>query len=101
MIIHTVAFKTKHPQGSAEESAFLKAGMALGDLPMVNNFQCFKQVSSKNDFEFGVSMEFASEEAYEAYNIHPVHMKFVETRWIPEVENFLEIDYVKYDPSSC
>ena len=80
MILHTVAFKTKHPQSYAEESAFLKAGMALGDLPMVHHFQCFKQVSPKNDFEFGVPMEFDSEEECDAYNIHPVHMKFVETR---------------------
>ncbi|MEM7347336.1 MAG: Dabb family protein [Chloroflexota bacterium] len=96
MIIHTVAFKTKHPLGSAEEKDVLKAGIDLGNLPMVNNFQCYRQVSQKNEFEFGFSMEFESEEAYEAYNNHPDHVNFVSNRWIPEVETFLEIDYVKY-----
>ena len=97
MIIHTVAFKTKHPQGSPEEQDFLKAGIALGELEMVENFQCFRQVSPKNDFEFGFSMEFESGSEYEAYNRHPEHVRFVETRWKPEVETFMEIDYVKYD----
>lgn len=67
--------------------------MALGDLPMVQSFRCFRQVSAKNDFDFGFSMEFVSEEDYQAYNQHPVHVAFVSTRWIPEVENFLELDY--------
>jgi hypothetical protein len=97
MIIHTVAFKTKHPRGSEQETAFLKAGMALGKLPMVINFQCFHQVSKKNDFEFGFSMEFESQLTYDSYNHHPDHVHFVENRWIPEIEKFLEIDYVKYE----
>lgn len=96
MIIHTVAFKTKHAKGSADEEAFLKAGIALGELPMVENFQCYKQVSGKNDFEFGFSMEFRSQLEYDAYNEHPEHTEFVQSRWLPEVEKFLEIDYVKH-----
>jgi stress responsive alpha/beta barrel protein len=50
-------------------------------------------VSPKNDFRFGLSMEFAGADAYAAYNGHPVHTRFVEERWIPEVADFLEIDY--------
>ena len=97
MIIHTVAFKIRHPNGSKEEQDFLRAGKALGKLPMVRNFQCFRQVSRKNDFEWGFSMEFKSQLEYDAYSDHPNHVDFVETRWKPEVEKFLEIDYVQYD----
>lgn len=97
MIIHTVTFKTKHSPGSEEETEFLKAGIALGKLPMVKNFQCFKQISEKNEYEFGFSMEFKSQLEYDAYNKHPDHVEFVESRWKSEVEKFLEIDYVKYD----
>lgn len=99
MIIHTVAFKTKHESGSKEERDFVGAGTALGQLPMVANFQCYKQIGKKNDLEFGFSMEFASEVEYEAYNNHPQHIEFVETRWKPEVEDFIELDYVKYEGS--
>ena len=41
-------------------------------------------------------MEFASEEDYQTYNEHPLHVQFVETRWIPEVADFIEIDYKPY-----
>lgn len=96
MIIHTVTFRTKHQSGSEEESGFIEAGMALGNLSMVNNFQCYKQVGTKNDFDFGFSMEFGSQKDYEAYNRHPEHVRFVEAKWTSEIEDFIEIDYVKY-----
>ena len=35
MIRHTVAFRLKHPRGSAEEQSFLAAGMALAGIPGV------------------------------------------------------------------
>ena len=38
-------------------------------------------------------MEFAGPEAYAAYNEHPDHVRFVQERWLPEVADFLEIDY--------
>jgi len=39
-------------------------------------------------------MEFADQAAYTRYNEHPDHVAFVRDRWVPEVETFLEIDYV-------
>jgi hypothetical protein len=38
-------------------------------------------------------MEFANRAAYEGYNTHPDHVRFVESRWLSEVSDFLEIDY--------
>ena len=52
-----------------------------------------REVSPKNGFSFGISMEFADEAAYAAYNAHPDHVRFVEQRWAAEVADFLEIDY--------
>ena len=51
-------------------------------------------MSPKNDFDFGFSMVFADQAAYDSYNVHPDHVRFVRDRWVPEVESFLEIDYV-------
>ena len=93
MILHTVAFKLKHERGSEAETNFLKAGNALANLPMIQNFKCYKQTSQKNDFDFGFSMEFATYADYKAYNENPQHVDFVSSRWIPEVEDFLELDY--------
>ena len=93
MIRHTAVFRLKHPQGSAEEASFLAGGKALAGIPGVERFEQLKQVSPKNDFHFGYSMEFADQAAYSFYNDHPDHVAYVRERWIPEVEAFLEIDY--------
>jgi hypothetical protein len=82
-----------HPKGSAEEKDFLIAIKKLADIPGVEKFECMKQVSKKNKYEFGVSMEFANQEAYDKYNTHPDHVAFVQNRWLKEVDDFLEIDY--------
>jgi len=41
-------------------------------------------------------MDFMSAEDYDAYAGHPLHEKFVQERWIPEVAEFIEIDYSPY-----
>jgi hypothetical protein len=94
LIRHTVAFSLRHPAGSPEEARLLDAALVLADLPMVRNFERLRQVSAKNGFHFGFSMEFADQAAYDAYNEHPEHVSFVRDRWMVEVSDFLEIDYV-------
>ncbi len=94
MIQHTVAFRLKHAAGSAAEAKFLADAMILAGIPGVDAFERLRQVSPKNDFRFGFSFTFADQAAYDAYNIHPDHVAFVRDRWIPEVEAFLEIDYI-------
>ena len=94
MIRHTVVFRLKHPPGSAAEERFLAAADVLASIPGVARFEKLRQVSAKNDFAFGFSMEFKDQAAYDAYNVHPKHVKFVKERWEREVERFLEIDYM-------
>ena len=97
MIRHTVVFKLKHPAGSELELDFLRAAQKLSEIPKVKNFECLRQISEKNDYDFGLSMEFDSADDYEFYNMHPLHVEFVQTRWIPEVADFMEIDYEPCD----
>jgi Stress responsive A/B Barrel Domain len=54
-----------------------------------------RQVGLKNDFAYGISMEFADQAAYDRYNEHPSHVRFVTERWLPEVAEFLELDYAE------
>ena len=94
MIRHTVIFTLKHAHGSLQEKMFLRdAKVALESIPGVKKFEQLRQVSKKNDYHFGFSMEFADQAAYDAYDKHPKHVKFVEERWKREVGKFLEIDY--------
>ncbi|WP_395749339.1 Dabb family protein [Prosthecobacter sp.] len=98
MIRHTVAFRLKHPSGSAAEQDFLRAACALAKIEGVQKFECLRQTSLKNSFTFGLSMEFANEAAYAFYSEHPEHSRFVQERWIPEVAEFMELDYVTCVP---
>jgi Stress responsive A/B Barrel Domain len=93
-IRHTVSFRLKHAAGSEEERRFLETAAAiLPAIPGVEAFEVLDEVSPKNGFRFGISMEFADQAAYDSYNAHPEHVRFVEERWVPEVEDFLEVDY--------
>ena len=93
MIRHTVVFRLKHEQDSLKEKNFLDAARQLATITSVNNFECLQQISPKNNFHFGLSMEFDTQEGYDFYNDHPDHQNFVQKLWIPEVEDFMEIDY--------
>ncbi|PWW05251.1 stress responsive alpha/beta barrel protein [Paenibacillus cellulosilyticus] len=96
-IIHSVIFTLKHPRESAEAEQFLADGRRiLSSIPSVEQFVVNLQVSPKNDYQYGFSMAFADQEAYEAYNNHPQHTAFVAERWETEVVRFLEIDYVQW-----
>ncbi|MDG0792023.1 Dabb family protein [Cohnella ginsengisoli] len=95
-IRHQVIFDLKHEKGSAEADRFLKDGWRiLTSIPAVRNFEVLKQVSPKNDYTYGYSMEFASQADYDSYNAHPAHVAFVAERWESEVTRFLEIDFVR------
>ena len=93
MIRHTVVFRLKHAAGSPQEQDFLGAARELGAIPTVRNFECLPQLSGKNPYQFGLSMEFANQADYDAYARHPLHSRFVSERWRPAVAEFMEIDY--------
>jgi hypothetical protein len=93
---HMVIFNLSYPEGSADADKFLADGIRiLSGIPVVRNFQAFKQVSVKNDYQYGFSMVFTNPEDYTTYNNHPDHVAFVQDRWAGEVTEFLEIDFEK------
>lgn len=100
MIQHTVAFRLHHPLDSTAEFEFLRAAYALRKIPGVIDFTIFRQTSKKNEFTFGISMYFSSEQTYQAYNEHPEHVQFVNDIWLVQVAEFLELDYTEYPVDS-
>ena len=94
MIRHAALFKLTHTAGSAQEASFLAALAELAAIPGVGSFEIAREISPKNAFDFAVSMTFTDAAAYEAYNVHPAHVAFVQGRWIPEVASFMEHDTV-------
>ena len=98
MITHSVFFRLNHEKGSPAEAAFLAKAAALAAIPGVENFQVLRETSPKNAFDFGLSMNFADQAAYDGYNTHPDHVAFVQEIWLKDVADFQEIDYVAHQP---
>jgi len=93
-IQHTVVFRLAHEPGSAAETEFLAtARETLTAIPGVTEFTINRQVSPKSDLSWQFSMVFADQAAYEAYNVHPEHVRFTTTRWQSEVAAFQEYDF--------
>ncbi len=95
MIRHTVVFRLKNRKNSPEEKVFHDTVEKLSSIPGVKNFEYLHQTSKKNDFDYGISMEFDTLEAYEAYNRHPEHLAFIQEFWTKYVADFLELDFEK------
>lgn len=97
MIEHTVTFRLKHAPGSKEETSFFHAASELATLPGVQDFQIRRQTNVKNAHTFGISMWFDSAEKCQAYNDHPLHIRFVQQCWLNEVVDFQEADFEPLD----
>ena|SRR5258708_6528370 len=101
MIRHTVVFRLKHTRGSADERAFLQEAEVLATIPVVKAFACLRQVNPTSPFDFCLSMQFDNSRDYQIYNENPTHVRFVQTRWMPEVREFMELDYEVYTSSDA
>jgi hypothetical protein len=98
MIRHTVVFRLRHAPGSAAEADFLQTALErLTPIPGVERFEVLRQVGGQSSYRFSFSMEFAGATAYQSYNEHASHVAFVRDHWVPEVEEFLELDFEPYD----
>ncbi|RDB05827.1 Dabb family protein [Runella aurantiaca] len=93
MIRHSVIFKLKDAINADQKQAFFDAVDKLAFIQDVQKFEVLKQISPKNKFEYGISMEFETQEQYDFYSNHPEHVMFVQNYWLKNVDDFLEIDY--------
>jgi hypothetical protein len=91
-IRHAGIFNFKPTVSESQKHEFFVALKALEDINGVEKMEVSRQTSPKNKFKYGFSMEFASNEIYQAYSIHPQHDAFVKDFFIPLVEDFMEID---------
>jgi len=92
MIQHTVVFRLN---ADADADHFLARAGELAAIDGVRDFEVLRQVGKKNNFTHGLSMYFDDQSAYDAYNNHPDHLAFVHGVWLPQVMDFLELDYVR------
>jgi hypothetical protein len=91
-IRHAGIFNFKPTVSESQKHEFFVALKALEEINGVKKMEVSRQTSTKNKFKYGFSMEFASNEIYQAYSIHPQHDAFVKDFFIPLVDDFMEID---------
>lgn len=96
-IIHSVIFNLKHEKDSPEEKLFFeKSRNVLENTPYAKDFKVFFEVSKKNEYDYGFSMAFDSEEDYNRYSFeYEPHREYVNEVWLKEVTDFFEIDLVE------
>lgn len=94
---HSVVFTLRHDGGSPEAQRFFSALRALAAIEGVEELEVVREVSPKNSYQFGVTMEFADRATYDAYSAHPDHVAFVRDRWDVDVADYLEVDFVAFD----
>jgi hypothetical protein len=95
IIQHTVVFRMND---GTDADYFLARARELAQIDGVDDFEVLRQVGQKNNFSHGLSMYFVDQSAYDAYNSHPAHRAFVNDVWLPNVADFLELDYVRHEP---
>ena len=78
MIRHSVILKLKDKLSAEDKQAFFDAVDNLASIPEVQKFEVLKQVSSKNKFDYGISMEFNNQEQYDFYSDHAEHQSFIQ-----------------------
>jgi hypothetical protein len=97
MIRHSVILKFKKTISDFEKKAFFDATFQLAKISVVQKFEVLNQISLKNKFEYGISMEFDSQKEYDFYSNHIEHQSFIQNYWLKYVDDFLEIDYTLFD----
>ncbi len=91
-IKHMVIFNLKDDDPAKVEYFLDHSKKVLSNISGVEDFEASRQVSQKNNFQFGFSMVFGDEDMYKAYNEHPDHVDYVKNVWINHVKELLEID---------
>jgi len=90
---HTVIFRLND---GVDEEWFLDQARTLADLPGVQDFEVLEQVSTKTEqFRFALSMWFDDAAGHAAYDANPSHIDYVQNIWLPNVAEFVELDYIR------
>lgn len=93
-IRHIVLFSLRPEIGGTEAGTFLsQIRQVLASIPGVEHVHVYCQINPQNDYQYGVSMEFANPSLYEAFKIHPTHVKLLEEQWNKKVDRYFIIDF--------
>lgn len=91
-ICHVLIFKFKKEISEKDQQLFLERMKSLEQISGISNFEIAKQINANTKFNHILSMDFDSDESYQAYVKDPINREFVNNFWLAMVEDYLVID---------
>lgn len=95
MIEHIVLFRFKNSGDEAARKRLIEGLLGLnGKVPSIRSISSGLNFSNRSDgYEVGLVIRFDDQAGLDSYQIHPEHVKVVETCVKPVVEKVLAVDY--------
>ena len=98
MLSHVVIFWTKPEIPGAAEALIAGAEKYLRPIPLAQGMHIGRMVPSHRDvvdqsYQVGLHLLFADKAAEEAYQVHPLHLDFVEKAFKPNCQRATIFDF--------
>lgn len=98
MFSHVVIFWTNPEKPTAVEELIAGAEKYLREIPGILNFHVGRMSPSPREvveqsYQVALNLQFASRSAEEAYQVHPMHIEFVEKAFKPNCVKVLIYDF--------
>ena len=94
-IRHVLIFNLKRNTSEANQQRFFEGMAALSSIPGISNFDVSKQINANTKYKYVLTMDFDSNESYQAYIKHAKNQEFVKSFWLKMVDDYLVIDSEK------
>ncbi len=98
MFSHVVIFWTFPDKPTAAEELLAGANFYLGQIPGVVSFHAGKMVHSERavvdqSYQVAISIRFENKGMQDAYQVHPLHLEFVEKVFKPNCHRAVVYDF--------
>jgi hypothetical protein len=98
MFSHVVIFWTKSDRPAAAEALLAGCREFLASIPGVESFHCGRMVHSQRpvvdqSYQVGLNLVFRDQAAQDAYQEHPLHLRFVKEVFQPNCERCVVYDF--------
>jgi hypothetical protein len=98
MLSHVVIFWTKPEIANAADELVAGAEKYLRPITLANSFHVGRMVKSQRDvvdqsYQVALNIQFEDKQAEEAYQVHPLHLEFVEKAFKPNCSRVVVYDF--------
>jgi Stress responsive A/B Barrel Domain len=98
MFSHVVVFWTHPDRPNAAEELIAGAEKYLRPIPGLTHFHAGKMVKSHRDvvdqsYQVALNLQFANKQLQDEYQVHPLHLEFVEKAFKPNCQRAVIYDF--------